>query len=490
MSSISSLESAYSCHVIEIFEGDSTMALKYNILIVDDEEKIRWSIKNYIDEENITFYEAASGEEATRILNLVYIDIVLLDIALPDKNGLEILKEIKSRYYSTQVIIITAYANVQDIVEAIHNGAADYIQKPFSLDDLKIKIYKTIELDTIQNSLASILRDKRPQEYSELVIANDPKSISLLEFGDKLAMKDVDCILITGDTGTGKEEYANHIYRRNTRRNTGPFVTVNCNSLTSSLMDAELFGYEKGAFTDAKGKKDGLFKAANKGIIFLDEIGDMHPELQGKLLRVIEKKVVRRIGGTDDEHLDVMVILATNKNLEVRVADGFFRSDLYFRINTFEIHIPPLRERRGDILPLTYFFLEKFNKKFNKKITHVTKESEGILLNHAWPGNVRELKNLFENIVMLGQGHEITADMLKEKSLGRERDNLVTKENIQENHFYELDSLEEFYVSNKVNIIRKVLDEYNWNISKAAEKLKIDRSTLNYTIKKYQILSH
>jgi len=328
------------------------MGPKYNILIVDDEDKIRWSIRNYIDdEENITFYEAASGEEAFRILNTVYIDIVLLDIVLPDKNGLEILKEIKSRYYSTQVIIVTAYANVQDIVEAIHHGAADYIQKPFSLEDLKIKIYKTIELDTIQNSLASILRSKKPEEYGNLVIANDPKTISLLEFGEQLALKDADCILITGETGTGKEEFANHIYRHNTRRNTEPFVTVNCNSLTSSLMDAELFGYEKGAFTDAKGKKDGLFKAANKGIIFLDEIGDMHPELQGKLLRVIEKKVVRRIGGTEDEHLDVMVILATNKNLEAQVAGGFFRSDLYFRINAFEMHIPPLRERKGDILP-------------------------------------------------------------------------------------------------------------------------------------------
>ncbi len=465
------------------------MAPKYNILIVDDEDKIRWSIRNYIDdEERITFYEAASGEEAFRILNTVYVDIVLLDIVLPDKNGLEILKEIKSRYYSTQVIIVTAYANVQDIVEAIHHGAADYIQKPFALEDLKIKIYKSIELDTIQNSLASILRSKKPEEYGNLVIANDPKTISLLEFGEQLALKDADCILITGETGTGKEEFANHIYRRNTRRNTEPFVTVNCNSLTSSLMDAELFGYEKGAFTDAKGKKDGLFKAANKGIIFLDEIGDMHPELQGKLLRVIEKKVVRRIGGTEDEHLDVMVILATNKNLEAQVAGGFFRSDLYFRINTFEIHIPPLRERKGDILPLAYLFLEKFNKKFSKKFTHITKESEGILLNHAWPGNVRELKNLFENIVMLGQGHEITADMLKEKSLGRERDSHVRKENIRGDHFLGLDSLEEFYVSSKVNIIRKVLNECNGNISKAAEKLKIDRSTLNYTIKKYQIV--
>ena len=465
------------------------MGAKYNILIVDDEDKIRWPIKNYIDEENITFFEAASGEEASRILNMVYIDIVLLDILLPDKNGLEILKEIKSRYYSTQVIIITAYANVQDVVEAIHHGAADYIQKPFSLDDLKIKIYKTIELDTIQNSLASILRAKTPQEYSELVIANDPKSISLLEFGDQLATKDVDCILITGETGTGKEEFANYIYRRNTKRNTGPFVTVNCNSLTSSLMDAELFGYEKGAFTDAKGKKDGLFKTADKGIIFLDEIGDMHPELQGKLLRVIEKKVVRRIGGTEGEHLDVTVILATNKNLETQVAEGFFRSDLYFRINTFEMHIPPLRERKGDILPLTYFFLEKFNKKFNKKFTHITKESESILLNHTWPGNVRELKNLFENVVMLRQGHEITADMLKEKSLGRERDGQVPKENIREDYFPGLDSLEDFYVNTKVNIIRKVLEECNGNISKAAEKLKIDRSTLNYTIKKHQIVS-
>jgi len=464
------------------------MALKHNILIVDDEDKIRWSIRNYIDdEENITFYEAASGEEAIRIMNTVYIDIVLLDIVLPDKNGLEVLKEIKSRYYSTQVIIVTAYANVQDVVEAIHHGAADYIQKPFSLDELKIKIYKTIELDTIQNSLANILRAKRPQEYGNLVIATDPKSISLLEFADKLALKDADCILITGETGTGKEEFANYIYRCNTRRNMGPFVTVNCNSLTSSLMDGELFGYEKGAFTDAKAKKDGLFKAANKGIIFLDEIGDMHPELQGKLLRVIEKKVVRRIGGTEDEHLDAMVILATNKNLETRVVDGLFRNDLYFRINAFEIHIPPLRERRGDILPLTYFFLEKFNMKFNKKFTHIPKESEGILLNHTWPGNVRELKNLFENIVMLEQGHEITVDMLKEKSLGRERNNHVPKENIRENHFLGLDSLEEFYVSTKVNIIRKALDECYGNISKAAEKLKIDRSTLNYTIKKYQI---
>lgn len=464
------------------------MAPKYNILIVDDEDKIRWSIKNYyMDEENLAFYEAASGEEAFRILNTVYVDIVLLDILLPDKNGLEILKEIKSRYYSTQVIIITAYANVQDVVEAIHHGAADYIQKPFSLDDLKIKIYKTIELDTIQNSLASILRLKKPQDHGELVIANDPKSISLLKFADKLALKDVDCILITGETGTGKEEFANHIYRCNAKRNSGPFVTVNCNSLTSSLMDAELFGYERGAFTDAKGKKDGLFKAANKGIIFLDEIGDMHPELQGKLLRVIEKKVVRRIGGVEDEHLDVMVILATNKNLETRVSEGVFRSDLYFRVNAFEIQIPPLRERRDDILPLTHFFLEKFNKKFNKKFTHITKDAESILLNHTWPGNIRELKNLLENMVMLGQGHEITVDMLKEKSLGRGLESHVQKENIREDRFWGLDSLEEFYVSTKVNIIRKVLDECYGNISKAAEKLGIDRSTLNYTIKKYQI---
>jgi transcriptional regulator with PAS, ATPase and Fis domain len=252
-------------------------------------------------------------------------------------------------------------------------------------------------------------------------------------------------------------------------------------------MDAELFGYEKGAFTDAKSKKEGLFKAADKGIIFLDEIGDMHPELQGKLLRVLEKKTIRKIGGTGDDPVDVMVILATNKDLKKLVESGKFRSDLYFRINAFEIGLPPLRNRRDDILPLTYLFVERYNKKFGKRFTEISEEAKEFLLNYSWPGNVRELKNFIEHAVMVGNGNEINLDMLKIKFVGQggNSDKNINKDML--NGFNDLIELEKLYSLAKRKIIKKALESCNWNITKTAQKLKIDRSTLNYSIKKLGI---
>ncbi len=460
----------------------------YNVLIVDDEDNIRWSIRNYVYEEyNIHFYEAANAQEALDMLSRYYIDFVLLDIMLPDRNGLEILEEIKRRYFSTQVIIVTAYATVADVVSAIKRGATDYIQKPFTLEDLKIKIYRAIELDNIQHSLASIFRSEKGQVITDPgIVAKDQKMLTLLKYGEALAQQNVNCVLITGETGTGKEEFANFIHRSSPTRSSGPFVTVNCNSLTSSLMDMELFGYERGAFTDAKTKKEGLFKTADKGIIFLDEIGDMHPELQGKLLRVLEKKVSRKIGGVQDETLDTMVILATNKNLRQLVDAGGFRRDLYFRINAFEIHIPPLRERKGDILPLAYFFVEKYNKAFNKNFTHISKELEKIFLEYKWPGNVRELKNVVEHIVMLAQGNEIVTSMFGNRLLNGDGNNIVGGE-VDPDSFNDIKSLDAFYMKSKINLITRVVEVCNWNVSAAAEKLGMDRSTLNYTINKYGI---
>lgn len=460
---------------------------RYNILVVDDEEGIRWSLREYfINDESILMYEAPNGQKALDIIKKEYIDLVLLDIVLPDISGLDLINEIRKISLITKIIIITAYADVKDVVNAMKNGAIDFIEKPINLDILKIRILNALESYIIQNSLREIV-DCESLKDGNIYITKDNKTKGMLEYCKMLANKDVDVILITGETGSGKGHLAKYIYNFNKIRNGKSYIVVNCNSFSSSIMDSELFGYEKGAFTDAKDRKDGLFKAADHGVILLDEIGDMHPELQGKLLRVLEEKAVRRIGGTKDDIIDVMVILATNKDIVKLVDEGRFRKDLYYRINTFVVNISPLRERLSDIIPLAYYFIEYYNKRFNKNFSSIDDDTMNYLLNYKWPGNIRELSNMLERAVLIGSGNRISIDMLRSYNkleIINDINNLNNDLNIMS-----LDELEIYYNNKKVNIINNALITCDWNISKAAKILGIDRSTLNYNMKKLSVSS-
>lgn len=463
------------------------MKKKYKILIVDDEDKIRWSIINYFIRDDYDFYEASTGHEALNILRKEYVDLVLLDVILPDKHGYDVLLEMKKISPILQIIIITAYAEIDDVVNMISNGAVDFIQKPISYDMLKIRIVKALESCNIQHVLSDML--VREQGCGNGVfITYDRNMRTLLNYAKMLSANDVNVILVTGETGTGKEELSKYIYNNSIKRKGKPFIAQNCNSFSASLMDSELFGYEQGAFTDAKNKRDGLFMAVNKGVILLDEIGDMHLELQGKLLRVIEQKTIRRIGGTTDENIDIMVILATNKDVEKLVKEGKFRDDLYYRINTFAINVPPLRERRDDIIPLAYFFMEKYNRKFSKTFHKIDDKSTYFLQNYHWPGNVRELNNVIERAVLIGLGNILSLSNVgkiagDEKSINKEIDKN------QQMLFSNIKELDEFYNNNKKEIFQKALAENNGNISKAAVSIGIDRSTFNYNLRTLGILN-
>ena len=376
------------------------------ILIVDDERLVRWALKHKCEEWGYQALEAEDGASALRIAHAESPDLILLDIRLPDLGGIEVLHRLKESGALRAVIMITADPQIDDVKAALKLGAFDYIGKPLNFDELAVTIQNALEATRLRTEVESLRGEIRQRTGYHDVVGVSSRITELMNFVGKVAASEATTILIQGESGTGKDLIAKAIHYRS-RRQDKPFVAVNCSAIPETLMEAELFGHERGAFTDAKAMKKGLFEVAHDGTLFLDEIGELSLFLQAKLLRVLEDQVIRRIGGIKDIQVDVRVIAASNRDIERAVREGHFRQDLYYRLAIISVFIPPLRDRKEDIMPLVDFFIDHYNRKFRKTINGLTEETRRLMLNYDWPGNVRELKNAIERAMILEEGIDL-----------------------------------------------------------------------------------
>ncbi len=444
------------------------MDRKNKILVVDDEKIVRESLFNWFEDEGYDVDTAFDAEDALKKFEEGKYDLVLLDMKMPGMSGLDLLIKIKEIDQACIVILITAFASVSTAIQALKQGAYDYITKPVDPDELNHLVKNALNQKTLKDENLQLKEKINEMIIPENLIGESDKMKNIFELINSVAPTDT-TVMIRGESGTGKELVAKAIHL-NSKRKYFPIVTVNCGALAESLLESELFGHEKGAFTGAQFKRKGKFEMANGGTIFLDEIGTISAKMQVELLRVIETKKFSRVGGNDIIESDFRVIAATNESLEELVKQGKFREDLYYRLNVFSIFIPPLRERRDDIKTLAEYFLKKFCKAMNKNITGIDKEASDFMVNYQWSGNVRELENAIERAVVVGSPPEIT---MKDLPFLKNNEN-----GTNEGTGYSLEDLEKEY-------ILKVLNQNEWNITKSADVLGIDRVTLYNKINKF-----
>ena len=369
-------------------------------MIVDDERLVRWSLRQKCEEWGYQVIEAEAGEAALRLAEQESPDLALLDVRMPDLTGIEVLDQLKKNGSARAVIMITADPQLDDVKAALKLGAYDFVGKPIDFDELHVAIRNALEATSLRNEVEALRGEVRRGVGYDSVVSVSPKMTELMNFVKKVASSEATTILIQGESGTGKDLIAKAIHYESSRHEK-PFVAINCSAIPETLMEAELFGHEKGAFTDAKQMKRGLFEVADGGTLLLDEIGELSPLLQAKLLRVLEDQVIRRVGGVRDMQVDVRVIAASNRDLEKAVRESQFRQDLYYRLAVIAIFIPPLRDRKEDILPLVSFFIDRYNRRFKKSIRGITDDTRNLILSHNWPGNVRELRNTIERGMIL-----------------------------------------------------------------------------------------
>jgi two-component system nitrogen regulation response regulator NtrX len=377
----------------------------YKVLVVDDEINITKTIKEVLEDYGFSVITLNEGSNTLGVLNVEDVDLVLLDLLMPSANGIEILKEIRKQFPMLPVVMISGHGTISSTVECIKLGAFDFIEKPISIDKL---------VSTVKNALKfRELEFEKSSYWSEYKLVGESEHTrNLLELIDKIADSDAS-VLITGENGVGKEVVARLIHLKSSRRGE-PFVDINCAAIPETLMESELFGYERGAFTGAISSKKGKIESANGGTLFLDEIAEMPLSLQSKLLRVLQEKFVYRLGSNKGVQVDVRFIFSTNRDLKTLVREGKFREDLYYRINVIPIHIIPLRERKEDIIPIAVYYLNAFSTKYGKKGMEFSDEVKEVFLRYSWPGNVRELKNIVERLVIMSKGGRITLDEIRE----------------------------------------------------------------------------
>src|SRR6516225_6600493 len=374
------------------------------ILIVDDERLVRWSLRQKCEEWGYHVSEAEAGEPGLKMAQHESPDLVLLDVRMPDMSGLEVLDQLKKNGDARAVIMITADPQLDDVKAALKLGAYDFVGKPLDFDELHVTVKNALETTRLRTEVQSLRGEVHRRTGYHNVVGTSAKMTELMHFVRKVAASEATTILIQGESGTGKDLIAKAIHYESTRAER-PFVAINCSAIPESLIEAELFGHERGAFTDAKAMKKGLFEVADGGTLFLDEIGELSPLLQAKLLRVLEDQMIRRVGGVRDIQVNVRVIAASNRDLEREVREGRFRQDLFYRLAIIAIYLPALRERKEDILPLVDFFLAHYNRKFRKSVQGLTEETRRLVMNYDWPGNVRELKNALERSMILEEGN-------------------------------------------------------------------------------------
>ena len=459
------------------------------ILIVDDQETTRHFLCKALAEEGYSVASGATGEEGLKLVREESPDMVLLDLRLPDTTGLKVLEQMREEGNSSCVIIMTAYGDVESAVGAMRLGACDFVVKPVNLKQIALIVKREMERHSLERELIhrrKTARDKFSQEY----VMGESQSIRrVYGIAEQVAKSDTTSVLIEGESGTGKELVAHYIHQMSARWDK-PFLDINCAAIPTELLESELFGHEKGAFTDARFQKQGLLEVANGGTLFLDEVGEMGLPVQVKLLRVLERMTFKRVGGTKDLTVSVRIISATNRDLEKSVREGSFREDLYYRLKVLPICVPPLRERKEDIVPLARHFMDHFNKVFHKNFRRMSPEAEQALTEYEWPGNIRQLKNLFERIILLESGDTLEArhvqltggrvtagalsciDLIQSVLSGGEipRDGLALESVVQE--------------IEKALIVR-ASEICGWNQTRAAELLGIKRDKLRYRMKLY-----
>jgi len=452
---------------------------KTRILVVDDEPSMREFLEIMLEKEGYEVVTASHGLEALKQCEETPFDLVITDIKMPKVNGMEVLHRIKDVNPNAKVIMITAFANMEGAIESMKEGAYDYITKPFNIEDIKLAIE-----NALRSKETSIDREKVEGRYTFGIVCNSPEMLRILDLIPRIAASNSN-ILITGESGTGKELVAKAVHA-SSLRNAKSFVAINCGGIPESLLESELFGHKKGSFTGALNDKIGLFEAANEGTIFLDEVGELPLSLQVKLLRVVQEKSFKPVGGTEEKVVDVRIISATNQDLEKKVIRGKFREDLYYRINVIQIHIPPLRERKEDIPLLAQYFLEKYSQEMKKDIYRISSYAMESLIDYSFPGNVRELENIIERSVALETSSIVLPESLAlsdfKEGKGKKIEDLLDVEIPPEG--IDLDAM-----INEIekNLILKALERANGIAKVAAQLLHTTYRSMRYRLAKHKI---
>jgi two-component system NtrC family response regulator len=447
-----------------------------NILIIDDELNQREILAGFFKKKNYSVDISGSGIEGIEKIKNKIFDLVLTDLKMPDKDGLEVLEEVKKINPEISVIIMTAFGTVENAVKAMKSGAYDYITKPIDLDEIELLVKRALERNRLISENRELINQLKEKYSFDEIISVSGKMQNVLNTAIRVAQSKA-TVLIRGESGTGKELIAKAIHYSSNRKNK-PLVIVNCSALSENLLESELFGHEKGAFTGAITQKRGRFEIADGGTIFLDEIGDITLSTQVKLLRILQEQKFERVGGTETIEVDVRIITATNKNLEKLMEEGKFREDLYYRLNVVTIEIHSLKERKEEIIPLIEHFIKKFSSENNKKIDGVSKEALDILMKHNYPGNVRELKNIIERAIVLSSDNIITTESLP-INLKTPKSELEIESNAK--------TLTEKVEKLEKKLIIEALEKTGRNQTKAAELLGLTERNLRYKLKKYEM---
>ncbi len=446
-----------------------------SVLVIDDERNIRSLVSRVLAQENIEVHTAGTGKEGIELADQVDPDLALVDLRLPDIDGIQVLRDLRTKHPQTAVIMITAFGHIESVVVAMKNGATDYLEKPFQhLEKLRISVTRALEEVKARREITRLQGMQEGKYRTNQIIGESTTTRRLREVITQLAQSEAHTILVQGESGTGKELVARGLHFESARRNS-PFMEVNCAAITETLFESELFGHEKGAFTDAKATKKGLMELADGGTLFLDEVGEIPLELQPKLLRVLQEQAFERLGGTRTIKVDVRLVAATNRDLARLVEEQRFRDDLYYRLNVFPIHVPPLRERPEDIPALVRFFVQRLARPMNRHVEVIPTETLEALRRYAWPGNVRELANLLERAMILSKGRTLEvplAELERRRPRAHHEDGASTLEDVERTH------------------IRRVLGETNWMLGGprgAAARLGMKRTTLQSLMRRLGI---